>query len=343
MIELIEVVLAVFGVCAFFFAFGGTTIGDTSLLFGGERWSDDDTALFRRITGRGWLSLICFLVAVGLAVGRVRMMEKMERDDLTSKAKLEEENTVLRERISKHVTNIVDLKKETQRARGDLSGLSSQIETHHLLALESAFKLSSKPIREKDETVVHLDGRALIPLTSRYQDQMHLVGGDQFYFSTFIQNLREIDLRSVQLEVGDKQYALFDRPVDGFFERTLRLPGNPVVPMPALLHNPLLINNVTLKIFVHPRDRSRGHEVFKALVLGSPFSELAKETYKMTTADILNVRLNPGPNAPIVSRLPRGSFVRKLSEQGSWIEVMTPEDKQGWITKRFIAEIEPSL
>lgn len=340
MIVLIDIAIIILGLSAFLLAFAGTTIGESSLLFGGDRWSDEEAALYKRITARGWFALLCLLATIGLVFGKKEIQEQKVQEAASTRVNTEAENKILRERISNHVTNILSLQKENRKAGDDLTGLKDQIEAHHLLSIESAFKLSHKPLREKDETLVHLDGHARIPLMSRFQGQMHLLGGDRFYFVTFVQNLSERDLKSIQLEHGDKVYSLFDGQVSGLFERTLRLPGNPIKPMPAVIRNPLLLNNLTFKIIIRPREIFRGQEVFRELILSSPFSTFAKSFYKQTTADMLNVRLHPSPSAKVITRLPRGSFVQKIQEENGWIKVLTPQDKQGWVTKRFLAEIE---
>ncbi|MBN4054385.1 SH3 domain-containing protein [Nitrospira defluvii] len=341
MLVSIDIALALFALAAFFAAFGGNTMGESSLLFGGDRWAEGEkVSMYRRITTRGWLAIFCLSITLVLAFNRVSVYEASVKDEKTRHAQLEEENTTLRELISNHVTKIIELKKKSEKAAEDVFGITSQIEAHHLLSIESAFKLSSKPVFEKDETLVHFNGQSEIPLLSRFQGQLHLVGGDQFYFSTFVNNISERELQSIQLEVGEKVYPLFDRPASGFFERILRLPGNPIVPMPATIRNPLFIDQLTLKIFIRPKNTFQGEDIFRALILNSPFSEYAKNIYKVTKADILNVRLDPSPSARVVSRLSRGSFIQKLQEQKGWIEVMTPGGKQGWVRGEFLAEIK---
>ncbi len=338
---LIDSAIAFFGLCAFLLAFSGTTIGESTLLFGGDRWTTDEGApFFKRITARGWFSILCLLAVIGLVVGKQALKEQMDLDEVATRIKVEGENTILREQITKHIENILVLQKESGRANQTLSGINEEIEAHHLLAMQAAFMLTFKPSRDKDEAIVQIDGRDTIPIPSRFRDQMVLVGGDQFYFATFIENASALDLQMLQLELGDKRYPLFEGPVQGFFERTLRLPGNPILAVPAVISNPLGLRNIWLKIFVRPKDVIQEDEVFKSLILESPFSKEAKKKYKITTADMLNVRSMPSPSAVLVSRLPRGSFVQKIQENNAWLEVKTAEGKQGWVTRRFVSEIE---
>jgi len=341
MLLVMDIATAFFGLCAFLFAFGGDTIGESTLLFGGDRWSNTEGApFFKRITARGWLAILCLLVAIGLVAGKEAVKKQSEQDDIVKQLKTEEENVILKGLISKHISDILALQKESGKTNETLSGINDEIEAHHLLSIESAFKLSVKPLREKDQAVVQIDGRETIPIPSQFQDQMHLVGGDQFYFATLVQNASEADLLSLHLELGDKRYPLFEGSARGFFERTLRLPGNPEHPIPAVISNPLGLRNIWIKVFVWPKDLVEEEDVFRALVLNSPFSKEAKEKYKVIKADMLNVRVVPSPSAALVARLPRGSFVQKIRDDKDWMEVITAEGKQGWVTGKYVAEIE---
>ncbi len=341
MILLINVAIAAFGLGAMLLAFGGDTIIDSEFSFGGDQWTTGKSAsLFKRITARGWFSLLCLSIAIGLVVVKEKVMKQTALDEVVTIASLEEENTRLKQRVAKQVSDIAVLQMQVSQAGKSASELDALIETHHLKSIEAAFSLSAKPLRERDEAVVQIDGRAQIPIPSRHQEQMRLYGGDRFYFSTFIPERSETELQSIQLEVGGKPYPLFNEKISGFFERTLRLPGNPLIRESASINNPLLLDNMTIKIFIRPKGSSHKEGIFKELVLNSPFSELALKAYEVVKADMLNMRSLPMGNANLVSRLPKASFVRIVQKKPNWTEVITPDGKQGWVTSKFLGKIE---
>lgn len=336
----IDILIGLFAFFSISLAFSGPTIGESALAFGGDRWTDTYAPLYRRITMRGWFSLICFFIAVGGIMAKGKMKEQALRDEVALIENLQTENAEHAGRISKQALDIAELQMKLSRANQNLSENAEGIEAHHLKSLEAAFKLSGRTPRRSDEALVHFEGRASIPIPSQHFNQMRLSGGDQFYFATWIQDLSSRDLESIQLKIGDDHYSLFNGKEEGFFERTLRLPGNPNKRISAVLLNPLLLRDLTLKIFVQPRDPLQGKSPFKGLVLGSPFSAQAKKIYKMTHADVLNMRSAPAARTQLISRLLRGSYVRILQDQRNWTEVLTSDAKQGWVLSKFLSEIE---
>lgn len=336
----IDILIGLFALFSISLAFSGPTIGESALAFGGDRWTDTRASLYQRITMRGWFSLICLFIAIGGLVTKGEMKEQALRDEVALIENLQTENAEHAGRISKQALDIAELQMKLSKANQNLSKNAEGIEVHHLKSLEAAFKLSGRTPRRSDEALVRFEGRASIPIPSRYFNQMRLSGGDQFYFATWIQDLSSRDLESIQLKIGDKHYSLFKGKEKGFFERTLRLPGNPSKRIPAVLLNPLLLSDLTLKIFVWPKDPLQGESPFKELVLESPFSAQAKKIYKMTRADVLNMRSEPAAKTQLISRLLRGSYVRILQDQGTWAEVLASDAKQGWVLSKFLSEIE---
>ncbi len=337
----IDILIGVFGFFAISLAFTGTTIAESALAFGGDQWTDTQASFYRKITARGWFSLIFLAIAIGGIVAKEKMKEQALRDEVALIENLQTENGEHRNRISKQALDIAELQMKLSKANQNLSENAEGIEAHHLKSFEAAFRLSGKSARGADQALVRFKGRASIPIPSQHFDQMRLSGGDQFYFATFIQGLSSRDLESIQLKIGDELYALFKGREKGFFERTLRLPGNPSKQTLAVLLNPLLLNNLTLKVIVKPKDALQGQSPFKDLVLSSPFSEHAKKMYKTTRADVLNMRSEPKAKTQLISRLPRGSYVRVLqNDMGKWTEAMTSDGKQGWVLSQFLSEIE---
>lgn len=336
----IDIVISIFVLLAVFLAFSGTTIGDSDLAFGGDRWTDSSAPLYRRITARGWASILCLSVAIGFAVNR----ESIEQNALQKAANtitgLEEDAGRLHTQVAKYVKDIVKLQKQVKAAQRDLSGVDDNIKIHQLLSIEAAFKLSTQSLQESDEAIVHLDGRARIPIPSRQLAQMRLVGGDRFYMAAFVQKSSSRDLQSILLKIGEKTFPLFKGGEKGFSEKTLRLPGNPFNPIPAVILNPLLLNNLTMKIIIYPKEVLQEEDAFKKLINTSPFSAPAKEIYKVTTADMLNVRLEATSASRLVARLRRGSYVRVLQRNEDWVGIRMPKGNKGWVINKFLTEIE---
>lgn len=336
----IDILIGLFALLSVLLAFSGTTVGDSALAFGGDQWTDTTASFYRKITARGWLCLVCLSLAIGGVVAREEMKEQGLRDEVVLIKNLQTENAAHKGRISKQASDIAELQMQLSKANLNLSENAEGIEAHHLKSLDAAFKLSGKSARKPDQALVRFEARASIPIPSEHFDQMRLSGGDQFYFATFIQDLSSRDLESIQLKIGDELYPLFKGKEKGFFERTLRLPGSPDKQTPAVLLNPLLLNNLALKIFVKHRDPLQGESPFRDLVVESPFSAQAKKMYRRTQADVLNVRFEPSAKNQLVSRLLRGAFVRILQDKVGWTEVLTSDAKQGWVLSKFLSEIE---
>lgn len=336
----INIVLLIFGLVAVLSAFGGDTLGESSFAFDDDSWSPDKVAFLKRITPRGWTSIICLFIALGLGVAKDKIQKQTVLKETTDRANLEEDNTRLHKRVAEHVMEIIALRERIDKANQDLAEMSDHIQKKQLVSFEAAFKHAFKPPRGIDDAVVVLDGRTKIPIPSRYREQMLLYWGDEFRFTTTIGEPSEDGLDSIRLEAGSKTYTLFDRPSPGPFNKILHIDGNSPKAMAASILNPLQLNNLTLKVFVRTAETSKGQDRFKRLILTSRFPALAKKLYKVTTPEILNVRSAPDASAQIRTRLSSGSFVRSLQTQSGWTEVRTPTGKQGWVITRFLTEIK---
>ena len=110
--------------------------------------------------------------------------------------------------------------------------------------------------------------------------------------------------------------------------------------MTGYILNPLQISNIKIKIFVRSTDATRGQEDFKKMVLQGQCSEFAKKVYKVTNSDIVRLRAQPNEGSSIRSTLAKGSFVRTLQLLDDWTEVVTPENRQGWVKSEFLATIQ---
>lgn len=322
-------------------------IGATLSAFGGETWTKGDQKLISRVTIRGWFSLTFLLSAFALGITKEVIQHRQAEASAQQKAKLQDENRKQGDRILELMAETVSLQeklgssaKDLGKVAGNLGETTEKISQQQLASIEAAFKLAIKSPRETDDAIVHLRGQPRIAIPSRYYEQMQLYWGDQFHFVIMANGVRIEQLETLKLQAGPKTYPLHDGQGSGYFEQTLRIYGNSPKPMPAFILNPLRLGGFDLKIFVSTTDSSQGQNEFRRLVLSSPFSEFAKKVYKVTKADILNVRVNPSPNAQVRSRLAKGSFVRSLQHVDKWTEVMTPEGRQGWVVTKYLGEIQ---
>jgi hypothetical protein len=300
-------------------------------------------AFLKRITPRGWTSLFCLILALGLGVIKDKIHQQTVSKETTSRKNLEEDNTRLHERVAEHVLGIISLRKQVDQANEDLSEMSDHIQKKQLVSFETAFKRAFKPPRAIDDAVVLLDARTSIPIPSRYREQMLLYWGDQFLFTTTLEESSLDGLDSIKLKAGGKTYRLFDNPSPGPFKKVLHIAGKSPKAMAAVILNPLQVSKIKLNIFVRTAKSSKGQDRFKRLILTSRFPVLAKKLYKTTTPDILNVRADPATTSQILARLSSGSFVRSLKTQSGWTEVRTPTGKQGWVLTRLLTEIEAEI
>lgn len=317
-------------------------IGVTATLsaFGGETWTKGEKPLLTRITRRGWLSLFCLAAVFVLGAGKEILQQRAATTLASERLRLEKENRDQSRQIAEQVERIAALQAQLGRAAAGLSETTDQIGRQQLASIETAFSIAVKAPRETDDAVVNVYAAPRIRIPSRFGEQMLLYWGDEFHF-TFIPNeVAPARLATLSLDVGGHQYPLHDGHTTGFFERTIRVYGNTPTGMPAWIVNPDGVGNVSLKIFVRTTDSSQGQSEFRRLILTSPFSEFAKKRYKVTTTPILNVRATPVSSAAIRSRLAKGSFVRVLQAQEGWIEVLTPEGRQGWVESQYLGEIK---
>jgi len=336
----INVALVFFGVVAILSAFGGDTLGQSTFAFDDDRWSPDKVAFLNRITPRGWISLFCLVIALGLGIAKDKIHQQTVIKETTSRENLEEDNSRLHERVADHVMEIIALRERIETTTRDMAEMSDDLKKKQLVSFKSAFKHAFKPPRGIDDAVVLLDGRTIIPIPSRYRDQMQLYWEDEFKLTTTIKDPSDRDLESIKLKVGGKTYTLFESPNPGPFKVKLRIKGNSPRPMEASILNPLQLSDMTLRIFVRTAELSKGQERFKRLILTGRFPALGKKLYKVTTPDILNVRSDPATTSQIRTRLSSGSFVHSIQTQNEWTEVRTPTGKQGWVLTRLLTEIE---
>ena len=309
--------------------------------FGGETWVEGNTPILKKITKRGWVALLCLLVAFVLGGVKEIALSRASKVEAAEKKRLRAENIQQAAKIKNQLKQIDGLQDRLEASTQKLTTTTVQIGEQQLASIEAAFELAIKRPRETDNAFIEIRGQPIIHIPSRRHREMQLYWGDQFHFVLLSDSdISARELSSLKLEVGGRIYPLHDGIGIGSFEETLRIYGDSPRPMLARILNPMRLTDVEMKIFVKTTDSSQGQEEFRRIILTSPFREFAQMVYKSTKANVLNVRTNPEITAPIRSRLARGSFIRVLQTQDNWTEILTPEGRQGWVTSQYLGEIE---
>lgn len=74
------------------------------------------------------------------------------------------------------------------------------------------------------------------------------------------------------------------------------------------------------------------------LLCQQPTAQAAKyvaDTFKIT------MRTGPGPSNKIIKMLPSGTRLEQIGETKNWLQVRTPDGKEGWVMKRYIMDSTP--
>ncbi|SFN21877.1 hypothetical protein SAMN05428949_1981 [Chitinophaga sp. YR627] len=135
-------------------------------------------------------------------------------------------------------------------------------------------------------------------------------------------------------------YPLHWEDGDYFHHGSVRIYSNTPNPMTGYIINPLGLSGITIKIFVRSTDASRGQEDFRRIVFNGQCAELARTLYRVINADGIRLRAAANESAPIRSTLVKCSFVKTMQINNEWAEVITPENRQGWIKRNYLAIIE---
>lgn len=308
---------------------------------GGDAWKNGDKPALKRVTGRGWIAILCLSAAFLLGGARELAHHRSSLKNAAAKATLQEKIALQQEQIARQLTKIGDLENLVEASAEKLPPRTERTAKEHLLvSIENAFKLAAELPRETDEAFISLRGQSSVRIPSLHNEQMLLYQGDQIHVVLMLFHARPTsELTSLRLKAGDREYPLHDGTGGAFFKKTLVIAGDSSSPMAASLLNPRRLKGVDIRLTVEAAPASRGPKEFRRLILSSSFRELAQKTYKTTTASILNMRASPGTDARVLSRLARGSLVRVIQSQGVWTEVSLPEGQQGWIATDYLGEI----
>lgn len=60
------------------------------------------------------------------------------------------------------------------------------------------------------------------------------------------------------------------------------------------------------------------------------------EDIRIVTAQALNVRDRPSSSSNVMGKLVAGEEVTVIGEERSWLEVVTPDGRSGWISGKFV-------
>jgi hypothetical protein len=360
----INIFLAIFG------------LGATLAAFGGDTWRKGNDKLVRRITHRGWVSLVCMSVAFIIGINKeINTHEKNEKKQIIE-SNLRNEANEKQKKIDDQVHLIAELQtqishsqKQVSDSTKSLTQTTERLGDQQLSSIEAAFSMAVKAPREMDDWVVNLNGDYKQIIPSRHGSEMLLYRGDIFDY-TFVPNrkprkprrpsnphdisdeeyedemedyensISSGNLNSLRLVAGEWEYKLHEGKKDGSHRKSIRIYSEGPESMVATILNPKKMVDVKIKIFITSSDSTRGQKEFRRLILNSPFSEFAKQKYKVTVADILRMRENPSTTSRIISQLSQGSFVKVLQSSSGWTEAITPEGRQGWLSSDYLSDIE---
>jgi len=310
--------------------------------FGGETWRKGDEPLLTRITRRGYLSLSCLLLAFILGVTK-EITIKREKDLASSEQKLTAaENRRLHASIKGLRDSLVTSTGVITKSTNTIVLKVDSLESGNCNGIEQAFKMAVNIPREYDDYVVHIYGQERLVVPGRITQPMEIYWGDTFEYTFFPNDYKGNpgDLESIKLEVAGTIYRLHMSSSSVFEHGSVRIYGSSPKPMKAYILNPKNISGVGIKIFVSSTDATRGQEEFRRKVLTGNCSEYAKKVYKVINKNTVRLLSQADPKSSIRSTLTKGSFVRVLTIVGEWTEVLTPENRQGWILTEKLSTIQ---
>lgn len=241
----------------------------TLAAFGGETWVGGTLPLRRRVTRRGWLSLLFMFSA--LCVGIVKEVRSSQSSEAAARAnsKLQVELAEAKENYLAAQKAHKDTTLELERANGELSLTTDQLrDTRRKLAsiepsiLTSLITVTEGIRRESDFATPSLRGEPEIEIQSGRNPRTPLIlyGGDFLDYHVFCRTNKTIrqpfgdsshlNEPRLSLEVGETSYRLHD-------QGRQMIIGGIGTPMFARLMNPDRIRECQLKILVESADRSR--------------------------------------------------------------------------------------
>jgi len=307
----------------------------TLTAFGGETWKKGEEPLIRRITKRGYLSLFCLSMTFILGVFKEVKTNEQKNLAVTENQELNKIIKGLQDSLSSNVKSISTSAREVNIKVDELKAANCE-------GIEIAFKLAVNIPRDYDDCVANIDGRDKITISGRITDPMEIYWGDNFEYTFILENFSgEVSqLGTIKLMVDNRQYDLHPGNGNYFFHGSVRIYGANPNPMTAYIINPSNIAGVKIKIFVRSTDASRGQQDFKKAVLNGQCSEYAKKVYKVINQNTVRLRAQSNENSRVRSTLLKGAFVRTLQVVEDWTEVLTPENRQGWIKTDFLSIIK---
>ena len=66
-----------------------------------------------------------------------------------------------------------------------------------------------------------------------------------------------------------------------------------------------------------------------------PIDELASVT-ATNAPNLLNVRMGPGAEFPIINQVTRGTIITIRDERSGWYEIQLPTGYFGWVSKLYV-------
>ena len=205
---------------------------------GGDTWRKGAESLLRRITRRGWVSIVSLLLALSLGVIK-------EFQQQTATIAFEGSITNLQGRLDTATNKL-------SRAQRSLAALEPNI-------LEGMFRLTERIPREQDFAFVQFNGRLReSPISSETDAQLELYGGDIFEYTVFCNDFP--DRARLMLETSARRYPLMTENAE------IRISGPIGIPLNATINNPDRLRDCGMKIVITSTERTRINQQFETFL-----------------------------------------------------------------------------
>ncbi|PYP88796.1 MAG: hypothetical protein DMF61_06410 [Blastocatellia bacterium AA13] len=218
------------------------------IAFGGDTWRKTEGPLLKRITSRGWTSLVFLTLALVLGIWKeVRAKQ--------SAATATEERNQLKTKLD-----------DTRRA---LLSVEPSL-------LDGMYKLTARITREFDFAFLQLRGQYIYtPISSETHSALKLYGGDEFEYTFMCGSRGYIEPTggdSVSLEAGNRDYTLTGA------HGIIRVAGPIGQAMDIRIKNAQRVTDCDIKIVIRSTDRTRVETTFAPILKAIEEAKQAKKT-----------------------------------------------------------------
>jgi hypothetical protein len=231
-------------------------LGTTGALaaFGGETWKKSDEPLYKRITRRGWLALVCMLATLALGIVKEIRSSAASAESAAQQGKLEDN-------LSQTTADLREARENLARVTTELSETRAKLAAVEPNILKAMVVATTGLRRETDFSTPSLTGQPVQALSSgRTNAPLVLYGGDLVDYHLFCTGtghriagrpfLNSQARTRITLRVGNTDYPLS--------EHGRQMIIGPVgQPLQATIVNPDGVTDCQMKMLVESADRTR--------------------------------------------------------------------------------------